>query len=61
MLTDNVGRPIGYLGDDQSNCTTLYSVNGVVLGRYMINEDRTYDASGWPIGRGNQLMRLLPR
>ena len=59
-IYDASGHLIGRIGESGGR-KELISSSGQLLGVYYPDANETIDASGHLVGRGDQLMRLLPR
>lgn len=57
-LYDSASRCIAYIETDNGK-QRLYSNSSVLLGWYVISEDKTYNINGALVGTGNLLMTLL--
>jgi predicted amidohydrolase len=58
-IRDNRGRVVAHL-KDEGDGVRLYDAQHHTLGHYSRTRDVTMDARYRPIGRGNQLQRLVP-
>ena len=57
-IKDNAGRQIGIIRESPG-VTYIINSQGMQVGQYNHASNTTFDKNGMPIGRGNQLMRLL--
>lgn len=53
-------KPVGYI-DRRRTRTYLLNWRQIIVGVYDRDQDVTYDGRWMPVGRGDQLLRLLPR
>jgi len=60
-ITNDRGWPIAYIVDDEAHRITITNTTGWPLGYFYLNENYTADTNGHFVGKGNQLMRLIPQ
>ncbi|MCJ2094666.1 hypothetical protein MKK67_19515 [Methylobacterium sp. J-072] len=58
-IRDHQGRVVAHLREE-GDTTRVYDPTYHTLGYYLRTRDTTYNAGHRAIGRGNQLMRLVP-